>query len=317
VGSAGHDGPAGLPEDAALRALRAAAEHGLDATLRRAGLVPPFEEVTVLRYHAGRRCTFAVRAGGRHLIAKAYRHDPAPVARVLSVLEHHALAGRPPPSAPRLVAYEPELRLLVTERLEGVIGRDLLARGPRAGELAAQWLHRQSALPFPEGRPYGPGELLRRFRAAAGEIHAAAPDLGASAAALIGELEKRLPAERAFVLSHGSFSINHIADLGEGPGVIDWDAVGQGPFEFDAANFLSTLARAGTAGPAVARRAAEAEQAFRDRIAGVVDPSALAWHEAATLVRSARHLCVRRPEAWRARASELLALASARRRASG
>ena len=251
-----------------------------------------------------------MRAGGHELIAKAYRHDAAPVARVLSVLEHHALA------APRLVAYEPELRLLVTHRLHGVIGPDLLACGPRAGELAAEWLARQSAVPFSEGRSHRPGDLLRRLRAAAGEIHAAAPDLGASAAALIGELAEALPAERVPVLSHGSFSINHVVDLGDGPGVIDWDEVGQGPLEFDAGNFLSTLARVGTAGPAVALRAAEAERAFRERIADVVDPLALAWHEAATLVKSARHLCVRQPEAWRARASELLWLARARQRAS-
>ena len=265
----------------------------------------------MLRYRAGRRCTFAVRAGGQRLIAKAYRHDRAPVAHLLTALEHHGLA------APRLVAYEPALRLLVTDRLDGVVGRDLLARGPRAGELAAEWLHRQAAVPFSEGRPHGPGDLLRRLRAAAGEIHAAAPDLGASAAALIGELAQAPPAERAAVLSHGSFSINHVVDLGDRPGVIDWDEVGQGPREFDAGNFLATLARVATAGPAVALRAAEAERAFRERIADVVDPPALAWHEAATLVWSARHLCVRQPEAWRARASELLSMARARPWASG
>jgi aminoglycoside phosphotransferase (APT) family kinase protein len=251
-----------------------------------------------------------VRAGGDHLIAKAYRHDAAAVARVLTVLEHHSLA------APRLIAYEPELRLLVTHRLQGVVGRDLLARGPRAGELAAEWLHRQSAMPFSEGRPHGPDAVLRQLRATAGEIHVAAPDLGASAAALISRLAEALPAVRASVLTHGSFSINHVVDLGDGPGVIDWDEVGQGPREFDAASFLSTLARVATAGPAVALRAGEAEQAFRERITGVVDPLALAWHEAATLVKSARHLCVRQPDAWRARALELLSLARARRPAS-
>jgi aminoglycoside phosphotransferase (APT) family kinase protein len=257
-----------------------------------------------------------VRAGGRHLIAKAYRGDAAQVARLLTVLEHHGLAGGRPPSAPRLVAYDPELRLLVTHRLEGVAGRDLLARGPRAGELAAEWLRLQSAVPFPEGRPYGPGVLLARMRADASEIHASAPDVAASATALIGELEQALPAEHAPVLSHGSFSINHVVDLGEGPGVIDWDAVGRGPRELDAANFVSTLARAATAGPAVALQAAAAERAFRDRIADAVDAPALAWHEAATLIRSARHLCVRQPEAWRTRAWELLSLARTRLRAS-
>jgi hypothetical protein len=305
-----------LPADPGLRALRAAAEDGLAATLWRAGLTPPFEEVVTLRYHPGRRCAFALRAGGHRLVAKAYRRDVADVARLLTSLGHHGLASGRAPSATPLVAYARELRLLVTHRLDGLAGRELLAHGARVGALAAAWLPRQWGLGLEEGRPCGPREQLRRVHVHAAAVHAAARNLAAPTAALLVELEETLPPDDTAVLCHGSFSVNHIVDLGDGPGVLDWDEFCQGPPESDAANFLSTLARVATAGPVFALQAAAAEHAFRERIAGAVDARSLAWHEAATLLRGARHLCVRQPEAWRARASELLSLARARLRAS-
>jgi hypothetical protein len=297
----------GLPLDPALPAFDAIERDGVDATLRALGLPPPFEEIGVLKHHAGSRCTFALRAGGRRLVAKAFRGaDVSELVALLRALERHGLAGPLPPTAPRVIAFDPALRLVVIERLDGPSSTALIARGGHGGRLAADWLRRQWAAPIRLGRPYGPAEFLARVERNCAPIVAVSPRLGSAAKELLGALRDRPPPEGETVLVHGSFSVSHVLDLGAGAGVIDWDGFAQGPPELDAATFLASLARTGDHRPTLARAAARAAAAFRGGIALDVDPAALAWYEAGARIRSARHLCVHRPAGWTARAERLL-----------
>lgn len=306
AGSDRPEGTYGVPADPALPALDAMARDGVEPTLRRAGLPAPFEDVVMLRYHDGRRCTFAVRAAGRPLVAKAFRRDVSDQARLFAALERHGLASGRGPTAPPLVALDHELRLVVFAHLEGPRGRELIARGARVGELAADWLARQWRLPPETGAPYRAADFVARVARGAAVVAVADPALGARAAALVSELELQRPADAGPVLAHGSFSVNHVIDRGDGAGVIDWDGYCQGARELDAGAFLGTLALASTRSPELAAPAVEAELAFRAGIAPAVDAGALRWYEAGARIRNARHVCLRRPAGWRERAALLL-----------
>ena len=146
----------------------------------------------------------------------------------------------------------------------------------------------------------------------AGVVIGASSTCGAATATLVERLQLLLPGPSEPVLVHGSFSVNHVLDLGTGAGVIDWDGSCQGPRELDAAAFLATLARvAGGDEAALSAPAAESAAAFRHRLADELDPAALAWFEAGSLIHNARHLCALRRPGWEARSEALIARAGA------
>lgn len=290
-----------LPADGALPALEAMERDGVAAVLRGVGLEPPFDGIRVLKHHSGRRCTFAVRAGGRELVAKAYRGGRVAAQVALAgALERAGLAGGGGPTAPRVVAFDLDLRILVLERLDGPSGPALIASGAHAGRLAADWLLRQWAAPITLGPSYGADDFLARVERDCAPILAASARLGATAMARLAALRTYPPPARDAVLVHGSFSVAHVIDVGRGAGVIDWDGFAQGPRELDAGAFLATLARTAAHRPELTRAAADADAAFRAAIAP-------AFYEAGARMRCARHVCLRRPAGWQARAERLLA----------
>jgi aminoglycoside phosphotransferase (APT) family kinase protein len=303
----------GVPVDPALPALGAMHSDGRDATLRALGLPPPFDGVAVLKHHEGSRCTFVLRAAGRLLVAKAFRRPGVVEAQTAlgRALERHGLASGTPPTAPRIVAADPELRIFVTEHVDGPSSTTLLARGTRAGLIASDWLRRQWAAPIRLGPPYGVEDFLARVERNQLRIAGASAALGVRAAEVVATLAEDLPDGTGPVLVHGSFSASHVVDLGAGAGVIDWDGFAQGPREIDAAAFLATAARVATGRPTLAGPVASAVAAFRGAIAADVDPRALAWYEAGARLRNARHVCVHRPPDWEARAERLLTPAPA------
>jgi hypothetical protein len=297
-----------LPADGALPALVAMERDGVAAVLSGIGLTPPFEGIAVLKHHPGRRCTFAVRAGGREVVAKAYRGgDVAAQVGLLDALDRAGLVGERGPKAPRVVAFDLDLRMLVVERLDGPCGTALIARGADAGRLAADWLLRQWAARIPLGPGYGADAFLARVERNCAPILAASPRLGVAAIERLAALRADTPPPGEVVLVHGSFSVAHIIDVGGGAGVIDWDGFAQGAREVDAGAFLGTLARMAARRPDLEAAAAGAAAAFRAAIAGEVDPAVLAWYEAGARLRCARHVCMRRPSGWEARAERLIA----------
>jgi len=99
-----------------------------------------------------------------------------------------------------------------------------------------------------------------------------------------------------------------VLELGDGPGVIDWQRYGQGPSELDAGMFLATIWRLGLDHPALVAEAARVEQAFLAGTEGLLDERAVAWHRAAALLRLASkvHVVERRKPHWLTRAQALL-----------
>jgi hypothetical protein len=310
-------GPGGLPDDPAIPALGAVASRGIAAVLTGLGVRDASgDDVVLLKYHASSRCTFGATTAGGGVAVKAYASDPTPVVDVLRRLADQGIAGGTPPTVAPLVAWDPQLRLVVTRWFDAPCALDLVAAGAgaRAGELAAAWLRRAAQLPATGGQRYSTEDALRYGRGRAHILTRLDADLGAAARPVADALADRPPADRPLRAIHGSLYATHVFDLGTGPGVIDWDRFRLGPLEVDAGMFEATVTRASLE-PALAGQAAAARAAFRGGIKDLVDARALAWHRAVALLRLARRVAGRREGTWRRDAAALIAEAARASRA--
>ena len=266
-----------LPDDSDLPALQAMREGHLSV-----GGEPM--EFRLRGYTPGLRAVVEARAGERRVAVKSYADDPSDEAAL-----YQLLAGITEVRAPRLLAWDSELRVIVMSWLDGPTAQELIksGRGERAGQLAARWIRCAATWPVTLGRPFGVARMLERARRWVAKLAAADPALGSAAAELTAQLARVPPNEDTRRLVHGSLYTRHVLDLGDAVGLLDWDRFGQGPAELDAGMFLATLWRTRLRDPSLADEVERAEAAFRAGIAGLVEARALAWHRAAALLRYA------------------------------
>ena len=297
-----------LPDDPAMPALAAIRAAGLAGAIRVPGLGDGPVEFLLRGYTPGSRATFEARAGARRVAVKAYAEDPAPEAALYEALAAAGLGGESDVRVPPLLAWERDLRVLVIGWLEGPTARDLVrsGQGRRAGELAARWLQRTASLPMKLGPPLGATDVMDRVRTWVAALTASDPALGTAAVALADNLARTQPKEGISRLVHGTLYARHIIDLGDGPGVIDWQRFGQGPVELDAGTFLGTVSRIGLLDKTRETEALQAEETFLAGTAGLLDGRSLAWHQAAVLLRLAGKQNRRDDDRWRERAHALL-----------
>ena len=304
----------GLPQDEALPALAALAAKGLGAipALQLDGCAAEF----VLRgYTPGDRCALEIRvperAGVRFAI-KAYATSPEPEASLYMALSAAGLTSRGGARVPRLLAWDPSLKVLALEWLTGRSANELVKEGPaeRAGELGARWLHAAAGLSVELGPAQDGTRVLEESGRFLAMLESGDPALGAAGRQLIETLAQCQPPVRVPRLVHGTLYTRHLIDSdgdGAGPGVIDWQRFGQGPLELDAGTFLATLCRGALLRPKRAPETIRAEQVFRNETAGLLDERAVAWYQAAALLRLAARMLRRRPAD---RAAPLLAKAA-------
>ncbi len=252
--------------------------------------------------------------GRRRLAVKAYAEDPTPEAVLYQALAVAGLSGDSGVRVPPLLAWDRDLRLLVIGWLEGATAHELVkqGRGQRAGELVARWLRCAAALPVRLGLALDATGMLHGAREWVAQLREADATLGDAAVRLARRLAQMQPREDRPRLVHGTLYARHVLDLGDGPGVIDWERFGQGPLELDAGMFLATVWRLGLDHEALAGEATRAVTALLEGTRGLLDERALAWHRAAALLRLASkvHVVQRRKTDWRARAHALLAEAT-------
>lgn len=118
-------------------------------------------------------------------------------------------------------------------------------------------------------------------------VRASDPAMRFAAGALPPAPARTRAKQSAPALVHGTLYARHIIDMGDGPGVIDWQQFGQGPVEFDAGTFLATIWRIGQKDARLAPEAARTEETFLAGTAGVLNAWAVAWYRAAMLLRLA------------------------------
>jgi len=297
-----------FPDDRTLPAIEAMRTAALTGAIRVPGLGDGPVEFLLRGYSPGSRATFEARSGGCRVAVKAYAEDPAPEAALYEALAAAGLGGESDVRIPPLLAQERDLRVLVIGWLEGPTARDLVrsGQGRRAGELAARWFQRTASLPVKLGPPLDAAQVLHRARDWAAGLVADDSALGTKATELAEILARTQPRESAQRLVHGTLYARHIIDLGDGPGVIDWQRFGQGPVELDAGTLLATISRIGLLDKTRESEAAQAREAFLAGTAGLLDGRSLAWHQAAMLLRLAGKQNRRHDDRWLVRAHDLL-----------
>src|SRR5439155_26308249 len=108
-----------LPDDPALPGLEAIRAVGLAASLPVLGLEGCSVELLLRRYHRGVRAAFEARAGHRRLAVKAYAEDPSSEAELYLAFAQAGLAADLRIRVPPLLAWDRDLRVVVTGWLEG------------------------------------------------------------------------------------------------------------------------------------------------------------------------------------------------------
>jgi aminoglycoside phosphotransferase (APT) family kinase protein len=302
----------GLPDDPGLPAIAAIRERGIAGMLPELGLGDRRVECVPLSYLVGARATFEARARGDRFVVKAYAQDPTAEVELYWALAAAGLAGVSGPRVPRLLAWSREHRVIAIGWLDGPESQRLLqmGQGGRAGELAAAWLRRISSVNMKLGPCLDGAHRMRRVGEWLDALTAAEPALGPPGREVADLLARTLPADRAPQLVHGTLYCRHILDLGDAPGVIDWQRYGQGPPELDAGVFLATIWRAGLKSEVWAREAARTEAAFLAGTRGLLEPQALAWHRAAAMTMLSYRLLKLRESGWVERARMYLSEAA-------
>ena len=297
-----------LPDDPAIPAIAALRADGLSTLLPSLDLGDAPVELTLRGHDRGYGATFEGVAGDRHFAVKAYAADPSTQVALYQALAAAGLAGDSGPRVPRLLAWEPTLHLFAISWLEGVGVNGLIkeGQGPRAGIVAAAWLHRIAESPVKMGPTVGPAGTLQRVGRNIEKVARFHPDLAEAAARAKARLQSKPPETRRTVLLHGNLYSRHVLDLGDGPGVIDWEQFGQGPIEFDAGTYLASLSRMVTRDDTLEEETARTKETFLSRTQDILEPYALVWYRAASLLRLASHNADRGPK----QASMLLAEAN-------
>ena len=279
-----------LPNDPALPGLVAIRASGLAGALPALRLDHEPVQLLMHRYHPGSRAAIEARAGQRRFAIKLYAEDPSPEVEIHEALAAAGLAGDTGVRVPPLLAWDRALQVMVIGWLDGPSVAQMIqaGQGERAGAVAASWFRRAASLRISLGPSLGVARMLKRTRKWAAAVAEADPELQQAANEVAARLMGTQPVEGAPRFVHGGLYADHILDLGDGPGVIDWGRFGQGPLELDAGILLATMWRLGFRDGAPVDEAARAEKKFLKETEGLLDPRTLTWFRAAVLLRFAK-----------------------------
>jgi len=230
--------------------------------LRGVGLGLPNGEVVkevdlrVLRHVPGRRCTLEIHAradsGWHVLIGKVYRKDHSDVFGAMQQIQRARFGPDDQYSIPEPFAYLPSLLLLLQERAEGQIAKELFragddARRAEAAERSARWLARFHALAPRTGPVSPPADYLGTKR-----MQQCAPEIARRDGSLARKVERlhELLEDAASSLvpvdlcaGHGAFRPDHVILGRDRTVVFDFDTHDVADPARDVARFLVALRR--------------------------------------------------------------------------
>jgi aminoglycoside phosphotransferase (APT) family kinase protein len=116
-------------------------------------------QIKMLRHHRGKRCTVEIllltTTGWRHLIGKVYSKDRSDIYQTMEALKQAGFGPEAEFSIPQPLAYLPELRLLLCEKVQGLRADQVFLLGneqerTQAAERCARWLTQfQAAAAWP------------------------------------------------------------------------------------------------------------------------------------------------------------------------
>jgi phosphotransferase family enzyme len=213
----------------------------------------------VLKRHRS-RCTFEIAwpaaHGWRCLVAKVYATDRSDVYRAMQAIRRAGFGPEGGLSIPEPLAYVPELRLLLQEKVQGPRAKQTLltghdADGAAASERCALWLVRFQATAPRWGRPYRLDDHLD----AVNQWSQAFADLGGPLADVATRLGEQLNAAARTLrppdlcAGHGEYTSGQILLAAGRTVTVDWDGFDLADPCRDLAKFLVDLRRIGWKNP--------------------------------------------------------------------
>ena len=264
------------------------------------------EEVRIelLRRHLPSHCTFEflvrTESGWHVLIGKAYAEEAEgrDVHQATEVLWQAGFDRKAEVSVPRPIAYVPSLRLLLQEKVKGLVARDIFKYGDErlraaAAERCAQWLAR-----FHARAPHsGPVTSVETMLARSEGCWRLISREGGALAAQAGRLLERLRAAAsslgsvALCRGHGDFRCEHVIFAGRRTVTFDWDLHDLADPARDVARFIFMLQRQALHRLGDIRALDRSSEAFREAYlaaGGLPVAAHLPFYKAALCLRGAK-----------------------------
>ena len=226
----------------------------------------------VLRWHTGNRCTLEIvigtERGWHYLIGKIYLRDRADVFEAMKKIWRAGLNREAEFWIPCPITYLPSLRLLLQEKVEGMLAKRVFLDGnpgecAEAAERCALWLARFQALAPRQGKIMDVQRILRHGERRVRFIIEARMPFAYKARKLFERLAVSPPALEMMCAGHGDYKPEHLFLLPQRCTVaFDWDCYDIADPCRDAAMFLIYLERLALGALGAVRKLESASQAF-------------------------------------------------------
>ena len=210
--------------------------------------------VQALQHHRGRRCTVQITlqtTSGKHeLIGKVYATDRADVYQVMNLLVLSGFGPNAESSIPQPLAYIPALHLLLQEKVQGLLAKEVFLKGndkscATAAERCARWLaHFHEAAPR-SGHVFDPNNYLVSLERWSRRIAKRIQPLARKVSELYRRLEtaaSRLDSAE-ICAGHGSYNHSQIILAENRTVTFDWDDFCAADPSRDVARFMVALGR--------------------------------------------------------------------------
>jgi aminoglycoside phosphotransferase (APT) family kinase protein len=279
-------------------------------------------QTRLLRHHEHLRCTLEIGLRTDHswrfLIGKVYHRDRFDVFQAMEKIQQAGFGPHEEYSIPQPIAYVPSLRLLLLEKVEGPVAKQIFRTGDEqcrvaTGERCARWLARFHALAPKAGPVSYPHDhlksksILRCWRKMA--------KLGGPLADKAARLLRRLEAAESSLSpveprpSHGDYGANQLI-LAEGRTVaIDWDGYDVADPARDVGRFTAALRRLALIRLGSIRALDTAAEVFLRTYLALSRPQAernLRFFEATAFLKLATHHLSPSAPLWQKRAEAML-----------
>jgi aminoglycoside phosphotransferase (APT) family kinase protein len=210
--------------------------------------------VRVLKHHAGQRCTVEIglqtEDGCHFLIGKIYHRDRQDVFEAMEKIWQAGFGVQDEFSIPQPVAYLPPLRLLLQEKVEGPIAKEIFKTGDEwsraaGAEHCALWLARFHALGPKAGPVFDFDCWFKSARERARWIESFGGACAAKSRGLLHWLEETAGALQPVEMraGHGSYSPAQVILFQGRTCAFDWDGYDVADPARDVARFLAALRR--------------------------------------------------------------------------
>jgi aminoglycoside phosphotransferase (APT) family kinase protein len=279
-------------------------------------------QTRLLRHHQHLRCTLEIglRTGqGWHfLIGKVYHRDRLDVFQAMEKIQQAGFGPHDEFSIPQPLAYVPTLRLLLQEKVEGPVAKEIFRTGDEqsrvaAGERCARWLARFQALAPKAGPVSYPHEHLKSksMQRCWRKIVKLGGPLADKAASLLRRLEDAVSSLGPVELcpGHGDYGANQLILAQGRTVVIDWDGYDVADPALDVGRFWAALRRLALIRLGSIRALDTAAEAFLGTYLALGQPQAernLRFFQAAAFLKLATHHLSPSAPHWEKRAEAML-----------